>query len=838
MTTKSFRPRDMFVLSLCAALVAAGSECAAAGDWQALAKWQGASGPYVVISDEQLFAAMDLDRPGLEPVRTLAAERRYTDAYAAWGRYWAARRQPAWVFDPAVYPQAMRRTLPWTVPVILGQAENVVNRSFQHATYTPVAQGRFFDWTHDTGDTAYIGFHYFFWLPCLPRAYLLSGDEKYARAFTEIVCSWYGALPGIRKFDSTIWNSQLGSSLRATYMLEAYHCFRASPALATELHEKLLKILLGHARYVHDVHMQRYTDWNGQNTGAAWLACLGALMPEFRQSGQWKEAAVRIMREHIDRNFHPDGGHKELCIQYHVTGLRDLSLGVRALRAAGDDSILQDAALRAKFREAFAWPLKVAFPSGFTGALNSGVVDKEWLLYMGIGAELFDDPEFRWALGRFAGPNYLPVAKNIATTFPQMDETFARALQRRGEERPPAYTSLLLPQSGFAVLRDGWDSDSLGMVLDFGSPWGGHGYPGKLSFTLWGRGALLAALPGSPASYSLPVYGNWCYQTRSHNTVLVGGKSQRRPFTARLDAWHDLGDAVFVAASTDVCQPVSHSRRITFVKGEYFVVLDHLAGGEEGTPLAWMFHCPQGLQFGSDGRAQSLPGRPGVLLLPAEAETFAGIETGKGHGAVPVQWSPEYKPGDAWRDDIDYIGYQKRLGPAGAAYAIAVVPFRTEPPALRATAPPVRSGGEVLSDWRARSLLLAGPAGDDLHVSRLGESIVLECAGLETDAAQAWIRRDKSDGQVRRLALAGASRLTTSGKTLLFADGLKAISLSFGPDRLHGTLECDGEFRLRVLAPGLTRARLADQEITVQREGELTVIRGRADGVSELSLMR
>ncbi|MBM3891620.1 MAG: hypothetical protein FJ388_21110, partial [Verrucomicrobia bacterium] len=537
-----------------------------------------------------------------------------------------------------------------------------------------IAKGRFFDWAHDTGDSAYVGFHYFFWLPCLPRAYLLTGDEKYARAFVEIVCSWYDALPDIRKFDGTIWNNQLGSSLRATYMLEAYHCFRASSALTAELHEKLLKVLLGHARYVHDVHMQRYTEWNGQNSGAAWLACLGALMPEFRQSGQWKQAAVRIMREHIDRNFHPDGGHKELCIQYHVTGLRDLSLGVRALRATGDDSILQDAGLRAKFREAFAWPLRVAFPSGFTPALNSGVVDKEWLLYMGIGAELFDDAEFRWALRRFAGPHYIPVAKNIATTFPQMDELFARALSRRAEERAPACTSLLLPQSGFAVLRDGWDADSLGMVLDFGSPWGGHGYPGKLSFTLWGRGALLAALPGSPASYSMPVYGRWCYQTKSHNTVLVGGKSQRGPFTARLDTWHDAGDAVLVAASTDVNKAVSHSRKVTFVKGEYFLVFDHLAGGAEDTPLAWMFHCPQGLRVGNDGRAQSPAGQPGVLLLPAEGEAFAGMETGKGHGTVPVEWSPAYKPGDAWRDDIDYVGYQKRLGPAGAAYAIAIVP--------------------------------------------------------------------------------------------------------------------------------------------------------------------
>jgi len=826
------------VLLFCAAFILVTCEVVAAGDWQALTKWRGASGPYVVISDKQLFASLDLNRPGLEPVRALAGERRYKDAYAAWGRYWAARRQPAWVFDPAIYPQAMRRRLPWTVPVIIEQADRILTRNLQQGPYTAIAKGRSFDWTHDTGDTEYIGFHYFFWMPCLPRAWLLTGDEKYARDFVEIVCSWYDALPDIRKFDRVIWNSQLGSSLRATYMLEAYYCLRTSPALTTELHEKLLKILLGHARYVHDVHMQQYTESNGQNSGAAWLASVSALMPEFRQSGQWKQAAVRMIREHINRNFYPDGGHKELCIQYHITGLRDLSLAVRALRAAGDDSLLQDAALRAKFREAFAWPLKVAFPSGFTPALNSGVVDKEWLVYMGIGAELFDDPEFRWALHRFAGPHYIPVAKNIATTFPQMDELFERALSRHGEERPPDFTSVLLPQSGFAVLRDGWDKNSLGMVLDFGSPWGSHGYPGKLSFTLWGRGALLAALPGSPASYSLPVYRNWCYQTKSQNTVLVGGKTQRRPFTAKLEAWHDVGDAVFVAASTDVDKPVRHTRKVTFVKGEYFVVFDHLAGGAEDATLEWLFHCPQGLQVGKDGRAQSPTGDPGVLLLPPKDETFTGIETGKGHGAVPVEWSPDYKRSDAWRDDIDYVGYQKRLGPAGSGYAIAVVPFRDEPPALHATAPSVRSAGTNMPESAARSLFLTGPSGEDLHVSRLGEQTPFTCSGIETDAAQAWIRRDKDGGSVRKLALTDASYLIVNGKVSLVAHGPKAISMTIGDDDIRGWLDCTGQFRLHLHAPGFTRAKLADKQIALQHGGQFADIAGRADGVLQFSLTR
>ena len=608
-----------------------------AADPKPLEKWCGPSGAYVVFSDADLFAALDLERPGLDEARALAAEGRFPEAYSAWGRYWARREDPRWVFDPARWPDAIRRKMPWAVAVFRNLADRVVAHDLGGGPYQAVPRGRFVDWALDNGDTAYIGFHYFFWFPPLSRAYLLTGDEKYARAFVDVLCSWYDALPGIRNFDGVVWNRQLGSSLRATYFLEAYYCLRESASLTPELHEKLLKILLGHARYVHDVHMQQYTEWNGQNTGCAMLACLGSLLPEFRESGRWKDAAVPMLRRHILENFLPDGGHQELCMQYHVAGLRDLSLGARALRAAGDDRILSDPRLRARLREAFAWPLKVAFPSGFTPALNSGVVDKEWLTYMALGADLFDDAEFRWAARRFAGEQYLPVSKAISPALWQVDETVAGALHfreggamalREADEHvagavpsgeggvAPSYRSVLLPDSGFAVLRAGWEPESMCLVLDFGTPWGGHGYPGKLSFTFWAYDALLAALPGSPASYSLPVYAEWCRQTRSQNTVLVGDRSPEPPFTARLESWHNLEDAVFVSASTEVYRPVRHVRAITFVPGGYFVVFDSLTGGPAGTPLSWLFHCPPGLTRG-EGAAFASPAGGMEPALPA-----------------------------------------------------------------------------------------------------------------------------------------------------------------------------------------------------------------------------
>ena len=826
-----------------------------AADPKPLEKWCGPSGAYVVFSDADLFAALDLERPGLDEARALAAEGRFPEAYSAWGRYWARREDPRWVFDPARWPDAIRRKMPWAVAVFRNLADRVVAHDLGGGPYQAVPRGRFVDWALDNGDTAYIGFHYFFWFPPLSRAYLLTGDEKYARAFVDVLCSWYDALPGIRNFDGVVWNRQLGSSLRATYFLEAYYCLRESASLTPELHEKLLKILLGHARYVHDVHMQQYTEWNGQNTGCAMLACLGSLLPEFRESGRWKDAAVPMLRRHILENFLPDGGHQELCMQYHVAGLRDLSLGARALRAAGDDRILSDPRLRARLREAFAWPLKVAFPSGFTPALNSGVVDKEWLTYMALGADLFDDAEFRWAARRFAGEQYLPVSKAISPALWQVDETVAGALHfreggamalREADEHvagavpsgeggvAPSYRSVLLPDSGFAVLRAGWEPESMCLVLDFGTPWGGHGYPGKLSFTFWAYDALLAALPGSPASYSLPVYAEWCRQTRSQNTVLVGDRSPEPPFTARLESWHNLEDAVFVSASTEVYRPVRHVRAITFVPGGYFVVFDSLTGGPAGTPLSWLFHCPPGLTRGEGAAFASPAGGAGVLLAPAEGEMFEGMDTGVGHGAVPVEWSPRYQPADAWRDDIAWVGYRKTLAPEGSGYAVAVIPFRSSPPAVRVSGLPVTVEGEPVSPATARALVVSDGADQDLHLCRFGAPVILQCAGVETDAAQLWLRRAGARGTVVRAALAGGSRLVVEGTPLVTCEGVCGIALVWGGDGVRGHVEGAGPIRIRLWAPDCRSAIIGNQEAFAHRHGDFLEIAGHCAGVEEI----
>ena len=732
--------------------------------WKALEKWRGPSGSYVVISDGELFSAIDLDRPGLEKVKALARAKDFNEAYRAWGAYWASRKGPVWIFDPAAYAGSMKTSVPWIVPVINRQADDVVARELGNGPYVARPKGRFIDWSADNGKSEFIGMQYFFWLPPLARASLFTRDEKYARAFSDIICSWYDALPDIERFDDVVWNQQLGASLRCVFFLEGYSLLRSSPSLTPELHSKILKILLGHARYVRDVHMKEYTDWNGQNSGCAMLACTGSFLPEFQEASEWRAKASSMAKLHIARNFHEDGGQKELCTQYHITGLRDLGWAVRALRAAGDDSVLSDPKLKARFQEAFRWPLKIAFGSGFTPALNSGVVDKEWIAYAAIGAKLFDDPILRWAVRSYAGKTYIPLQKGLNAW--ELDESFPEALDRKHKEQPPDFMSILLEGSGFAVMRDGWNADSLCMVLDFGKPWGGHGYPGKLSFTLWGRGALLAAHPGSPSSYSLPVYSEWCSQTISHNTVLVGGGSQARPYDADLGYWRDLGEIVFLSASTNTYAPVKHTRTVAFVAGEYFIIFDRLKGNEKPTKAEWLIHCPQGLRKSAGNSTQSPGQGPGLQIVSPHAEKYDQVELRKGHGTVPVEWSPDWKPLDAWRDDIDFASYRKEIGADDQTYVFALIPCKKQAPDASLVSIPVLEKGQAVPETEARAMELHIGKITDTHLCVFGERRVLSFRDIETDARQAWVRRDKT-GRVLLSEMVDGTFLSVNGRRVL-----------------------------------------------------------------------
>jgi len=671
-----------------------------------LASQCGPSGAYLQISDRELFDAFAPEVSGPVEARAAAVTGEFNRAWECWGEYWTTRPSPAYYVNADSYASEIHEHLPKLAEILVSQADRLWLHDFGHATYKPKREGRTFQWVDCVADSAYCGFFYMWFLRELGRAYLLTGDAKYPGIFRELICSWFDALPDVAinaSFHGTeassetglaiIWNAGLGSSLRCVFMLDCYFLMRDSMELTSELHSKILKIFLGHSRYLFDTRMQEYNPSNFQSSITCWIISAAIMLPELKEAEQWLRIGVDRLCERIERNFDKDGAQIEQCPQYHLAGIRDIIRPLMLLQRNSKVEML-GGDMWERLERIFNYPIRIAHPAGSPALFNSGVYGTEWKTYLPLGTSLFDSPLQSWAANRFIGDEFIPVAKGISEFILFMDGDWVQSLSdaRKTEPEPPTFLNELLEDSGLAVLRSGWDEDASSMVFDFNrEPMGGHAYPGRLSFEIFANQVPLVIHPGSTISYSMPEYRNWCHQTISHNTVMVNNHSQGKPHFAQLEAWHTSDRMAFVSASTSTYKEsdgVLHQRSILAIRGEYYFILDWLRGGSDATPIAWLLHSPQDIGARPDGSIASSDGKPGLLVVP-DSLTLQNsqLQLGEGYSAVPVSYTAEYQPLDAWRDDVPYLSLDSQIEETagGQTYGILIAPFASAAPEIEVT---------------------------------------------------------------------------------------------------------------------------------------------------------
>jgi hypothetical protein len=163
------------------------------------------------------------------------------------------------------------------------------------------------------------------------------------------------------------------------------------------------------------------------------------------------------------------------------------------------------------------------------------------------------------------------------------------------------------PYSGYYVMRSDWTPEARYLIFDAG-PYGGfHGHEDKLSIELSAFGTLMITDGGAYAYTGDPDGRAYFVSTRAHNTILIDGRGQNRYRHARhrlavpADRARPVTDARWL--STDQYDDVSgtydegyapigregrgglavdtsiaHTRRILFVKPDYWVIVDRVRG--------------------------------------------------------------------------------------------------------------------------------------------------------------------------------------------------------------------------------------------------------------------
>jgi hypothetical protein len=489
----------------------------------------------------------------------------------------------------------------------------------------------------------------------LAEAYRRTGNEKYAKAFNDMLMQFFIHYPspiraGVFKPDETIpaalpsgiaggsiW-SGLSIGARMGHGFAFYAPFVNSPYFSLDVRAAFI-INLGEMAEVLE-RMHAGGNWETQMAEA--LLDFGLTYPEFKGAKAWVQKGLRTIMDNALSTVRPDGVLQEPSINYHSLVMRRYANIIEREQELQKLGLRIPEELREITERMFEFVMYSVLPDGtlpIWGDANPQMKaeDLEW------GARLFKRDDF----------------------------LFVATGGRKGTQ--PKLKSVGFPHGGFYYMRTGWQPDAHYMGIRCG-PHGSHGHRDALSIIVctYGRLALIdpgVYIYGTPEAEELAA-------TKSHNTVTV---DDRNTTYGKADAWMVSERFDFFAGHNEGYQglgEVRHHRRIWFLKPlaghpSLWVVFDDIVGEGEHEARLWFRFAP--LAVHQD--AMPLPiwtsGADGGLLLQVIERNRMKVELGEGIAAT--DWNRLAKVP---------IACFRQQGKLPFAFTSLLVPFQGDTPPL------------------------------------------------------------------------------------------------------------------------------------------------------------
>lgn len=443
---------------------------------------------------------------------------------------------------------ALRSTFPEEGGRIVGQADRLVSGEFDLLGYRRLDLGRPMpDWHLDpvsgkrspqrhwsrisetdpgeTGDKKVVwelNRHQYF--SVLGRAYWITGDEKYAETFAGHLGDWMEKNPpkiGVN------WMSSLEIAYRSISWIRAFHFFRESPAFGSELFLNFLKLLYLNARHLR-AHLSTYSSPNTHLTGEALgLYIIGTFMREVEEASEWKRNGFDILMAALEFQIREDGGYVEQSTQYHRY-TADIFLSLSAHRRA--ERLPMAEIHQRKLRQMLQFLAQLTQPNGETPLIGDDDGGRLHFLdsrpfadirsTLALGAAVLNDGELKFMAGE-ASPEILW----------QLGPAGLEEFQDL-EPITPCEKIKAFRQSGWYVVRDGWDSQASFAIMDCGPHGfknGGHAHADALGFVMSVKGNPVFVDSGTYVYTSDPGLRDYFRSTQAHNCLVVNGSSSSVP---------------------------------------------------------------------------------------------------------------------------------------------------------------------------------------------------------------------------------------------------------------------------------------------------------------------
>ncbi|MCD2346393.1 heparinase II/III family protein [Clostridium guangxiense] len=420
-------------------------------------------------------------------------------------------------------------------------------------TYDPVTFEGTIDWSYiPYGDPEFVyqfNRHRFF--ICLGQAYLLTGDEKYAKAYVELTEDWIDNVPLTDEYKAGPWRT-LEVGLRGETWNKALRYFKDSPYVTEEFLDKFYNCMIQHAEYLIESHSNYcyISNWGVlQNHG---LFEIAICLPPHKRTNEYIKIALKNLEIEARMQIMNDGVQWEQSPMYH-NEVFHCYLDVLILASRNNvtipDSIYERVKKMALANVAWMKPNHNQFMMGDSDDTDirdlvstAAYIYNDPVLKFG-GYEKFDF-ESIWDLGIKAEKEY----ENI-------------------QSKEPEVTSIMLGDSGNTYLRSDWSERANLLHFHAGTLGAGHGHSDQLHIDLVVNGEDVLMDSGR---YTY-VYGPKRFEYKNpdaHNTITVDNKY----FTVCKDSW------LCSKLSQPVKQGYSKTQNCEFVQAGHLGYMD-IPGG-------------------------------------------------------------------------------------------------------------------------------------------------------------------------------------------------------------------------------------------------------------------
>ncbi|HTK38329.1 MAG TPA: heparinase II/III family protein [Pyrinomonadaceae bacterium] len=338
--------------------------------------------------------------------------------------------------------------------------------------------------------------------------------------------------------------------------------------------------------------MANTSNWIAHTVGGSLIAAsaiAGDITPE-ESGGKFDMYVGGLMSKleaHIQASYLPDGSYGE-GISYQEFGLETLAPATIAIRRAFGVDYWNTTHIK----DSLGYAL---YTYAGEGSMDTG--DTHPPGGHGISALVYQskDPVIRWYYSQFDRPSL------------QQFIFYNDDVAPRSPSELKLRTSRIFSKKGDATFRTGWGNDSIEMLFRSGPNYN-HGHADEGSFQISAFGEALATEAGWSDYYKDPYYATYFTQAAGHNTVLVDGNDESQTFPdtpefAALDRYPRITDSLTSEFHDEAGSELSsvydgklsrYTRRVVFVKPNYFVVFDDIKSNGTPAQLDFLLHFADG----------------------------------------------------------------------------------------------------------------------------------------------------------------------------------------------------------------------------------------------------